>query len=135
MRETVYLAGKMAGLTLDQMNSWRSCAEQALRPHGFIPLNPVSTKLGEDPSDREIVDSNKFQILKSTVVLVELDNVQVSIGTIGEIVFAREHRKPVIAWGSAHNIIDHPWVKEHTTVHFYELTDAIKYLIENYAVS
>ena len=128
---TVYLAGKMTGLTIQEMTKWRIAAT-ALLSDDFHTYNPAATPLSNRLTDREIVDSNKFQIRNSDVVLVELDHEDVSIGTIGEIVFARENGKPVIAWGSAKKVIEHPWVKEHITIHFPGLIEAVDYIKRNY---
>lgn len=128
---TVYLAGGMAGLTKEEMSAWRMMAHNRLW-NEFHVFDPSDTPLSERLTDREIVDSNKFQIRNSDVVLVELDHDRASIGTIGEIVFAREQGKPVIAWGRAYNIINHPWIKEHITIHFEKLEDAVQYINRNY---
>lgn len=129
---TVYLAGKMTGLTKEQMSRWRNSAAILLTKNGFLVLNPVNVPLSKELTGREIVDNNKFQIRSSDVILVELDHEDVSIGTIGEIIFARELGKPVIAWGKAKGIIEHPWVREHLTMHFPELEEAVMYIIQNY---
>jgi nucleoside 2-deoxyribosyltransferase len=133
VQTTVYLAGKMAGLTPEEMSGWRSIAAGLLpESGGFSILNPVDVRLSRATSPREIVDSNKYQIRNSDLVLAELDHGDVSLGTIGEIVFAREVGKPVIAWGTAYDIINHPWVQEHITIHFHRLTDALDYILFNY---
>ena len=60
---TVYLAGKMTGLTHEEMNAWRKLAEKALAEHGFRVLNPVNSPLRKYPSNREIRD-NKHKSMK-----------------------------------------------------------------------
>jgi nucleoside 2-deoxyribosyltransferase len=129
---TVYLAGKMTGLTYQQMTEWRYIAKHHLSAHGIVSLDPATQPLnGGTWTPREVVDSNKYQIRHSDVVLAELNYDNVSIGTIGELVYAREHNKPVIAWGKA-SIIEHPWVQEHTTKIFGTLAEAVDYLVGNY---
>lgn len=128
---TVYLAGKMAGLTKEEMSEWRNQATSWLW-EGFYVYDPSDTPLSENLTSREIVDSNKFQIRNSDLILVELNHDDVSIGTIGEIVFAREHGKPVVAWGGASKIVEHPWVQDHITIHFPDLLSATRYINKNY---
>lgn len=128
---TVYLAGKMIGLTMEEMAGWRIHAKTLLG-NDFQTLDPVETELTKGATSRAIVDINKFQIRHSDVLLVELNHEAVSIGTIGEIVFAREHGKPIIVWGTAENIINHPWVKDHITVCFSSLYMASQYIKDNY---
>lgn len=135
---TVYLAGKMTGLSLDEMSRWRIKAAGELNGAGFNVLDPVKVFEVEIKEDthllaREIVDSNKFQIKNSDIILVELNHENISIGTIGEIVYARGLGKPVIVWGKATNIISHPWIREHITAIYYDLETAIDYIIEKYS--
>ncbi|ABO49728.1 hypothetical protein Dred_1194 [Desulforamulus reducens MI-1] len=134
---TVYLAGKMTGLSLEEMSGWRKRAAGLLHDHGFNTLNPfevfkieIAHKL--QTSTREIVDSNKYQIRHSDVVLVELDHADISIGTIGEIVYAKEQGKPVICWGKAEKVINHPWVWEHITAAYNNLEEALVCIIDKY---
>lgn len=131
---TVYLAGKMAGLSLDEMLGWRNEAARKLRDAGFAVLNPVDVFLAEkgDKSPREIVDSNKYQIRHSDIVLAELSHPELSIGTLGELVYAREMGKVVIAWGGAW-YTDHPWVREHVTAIYGALDEALECIINKYS--
>jgi len=131
-RPTVYLAGKMTGLSKEQMNEWRDKATDDLLEAGYKVLNPVDTDFGTNVTDREIIHSNDFQIRHSDIILAELDYEQISIGTICEIVEARRQGKPVIAWGTACNIINHPHIKGRITRHYEDLVDAVQYIIENY---
>lgn len=128
----VYLAGKMTGLTKEEMSAWRNGAKTLLAGK-FAVLNPVDIQLSTWLTDREIVDSNKFQILNSDIVLAEMNFPDVSIGTIGEIVFARLNNKPVIAWGRA-GFVTNPWIREHITIHFQDLKSAVNYIMENYQI-
>jgi nucleoside 2-deoxyribosyltransferase len=133
MEMCVYLAGKMTGLSPREMNGWRESAADNLSNCGFSVLNPAEQALNSQKvyTAREVVDSNKFQIQNCSVVLAELDHDDVSIGTIGELVYARSIGKPIIGWGTA-KITGHPWVVEHTTKIFVTCEDAVNYLINNY---
>lgn len=128
----VYLAGKMAGLSYEEMTKWRELATRILKANKINALNPVSVPLSDEPSTQEIVTSNKFQIGQADVLLVELDYEEPSLGTIGEIVYAYTLGKPIIAWGRAYNIIQNPWILAHLTIHFTRLDDAVIYIIHNY---
>lgn len=136
-KTTVYLAGKMTGLTYEEMMEWRIHAENFLRipdtgESKFRIINPVDTDFGTTPSKREMVHSNKFQISNSDIVLAELNHEEVSIGTLFEIAYANEKGKPVIVWGKNKKIIDHLWVEESITKAFDTLFDACVYIRRNY---
>jgi nucleoside 2-deoxyribosyltransferase len=132
-RPRVYLAGKMDGLTRVQMAGWRDKAKKVLEACGFDCLDPTDlSSCNYVPNSREIVDNNKFHIRNCAVVLAELDHEEVSIGTIGEIIFARELGKPVIAWGTAKRVINNPWVTEHATIICEDMGDAVDYILSNY---
>ena len=129
----MYLAGAMAGLTEEEMLGWRLMAENLLNEQGFSVLNPVNTDLGSDSSRHEITGSNKFQIRHSNIVLAEFDRLDVSKGTVGEVVFAYMIGKPVITWGRSDHA-EHSWIKDHSVRHFVNLIDAVKYIARNYKV-
>lgn len=129
----VYLAGKMTGLTFEQMKGWRNKAKEKLVDNKIIVLDPTDTDLGGDPTEIEIVASNKFQINHSDLVLAELDFNGVSLGTISEIVYSGSIGKPVISWG-ANPVHEYPWVAANTICHFRELDEAIDYIVTNYAI-
>jgi nucleoside 2-deoxyribosyltransferase len=126
----IYLAGKMAGLSYEEMNEWRIKAKTWLKDAGFGILNPVESGISEESSTKEIVMNNKAMIMKSDIILAEFNNEDVSFGTIGEVVFSSGHQKPVITWGS--HPIENPWIQEHVVKHFDELEEAVAYLISCY---
>lgn len=133
----VYLAGKMAGLTLEEMNGWRDTARCALNcrysnhslgrlPEIFETLNPVDAGIDEDMTDREIVANNKAMIRASNLILAEFDHEEPSFGTVCEVIYADGLGIPVISWGRYP--IRSPWIREHITKHFETLAGATDYL-------
>jgi nucleoside 2-deoxyribosyltransferase len=128
----VYLAGKMTGLTIEQMTKWRNIAKKCLQANQIQVLDPCQT--GNFQEAKEIVASNKFMIDHSELVLAEMDYDEPSIGTICEIVYANTKGIPVMGWGGATEIIDHPWINTMITSGFFELENALKYIIENYGL-
>jgi hypothetical protein len=108
-----------------------------LRPE-FNVLDPVTLVFNgepfndENPTAREITDSNNFQIKNSDIILAEFEHRLPSIGTVGEIVKARcLYGTPIITWGKSGRH-KHPWIKDHTTAHFDKLEDAVNYIKNNY---
>jgi len=126
----IYLAGKMSGLSLEEMNEWRMRAEIRLQEAGFRILNPVDVEIDEKSSDREIVANNKAMIRGSDIILAEFDYEEPSFGTICEVIYANSLGIPVISWGRYP--IRSPWVREHIVRHFDELEDAADYLIRSW---
>lgn len=138
-KPTVYLAGGITGLTPAQAAGWRLEARKLLHPE-FNVLDPVPLVFNgehftaENPTAREINDSNIYQIKNSDIILAEFEHQQPSIGTIGEIVKARcLYGTPIITWGRSSRHY-HPWVKYHTTIHFDDLEEAVRYIKNNYCL-
>jgi hypothetical protein len=136
-KPTVYLAGGITGLTHAEAARWRLEARKLLHPE-FNVLDPVTAVFNgepfneENPTAREIIDSNNFQIKNSDIILAEFEHQQPSIGTVGEIVKGHcLYGMPIITWGKSGRH-KHPWVKDHTTMHFYKLEDAVRYIKDNY---
>jgi len=128
----VYLAGAMTGLTREEMTEWRDDATYMLRVNDFRVWNPVSTLLDGSSTAKEIVDSNKFMLMHSDIILAEMINRKdPSIGTICEIVLAGELGKPVIAFGDSPSLV-YPWVDVNVTARLRTLEDAMKYIVVNY---
>lgn len=124
----------MTGLTHEEMSAWREKAADALFKGGFRTLNPVAASLRPHPSNREIRDSNRYQIDNSDVILAELDHKQISVNTLAEIVYAGVKNKPVIIWGTNYALIDQPWISESMTTMFRTLDEAVDYIVRNYRV-
>lgn len=119
----------MAGLTEIEMSSWRIEAKQYLSEFGLAVMDPCAVDKFTRPI--ELVTSNKFMIDQSALVLAEFQHREPSIGTICEVVYAREKGKPVIAWGS-NPALDHPWMRALITRSLYSLEEALMYIVRNY---
>lgn len=133
-KKAVYLAGKMQGLTIEEMTGWRIHAARKLKEAGFEIYDPTMTKLADVQVGRAITGSNKYHMKNSDIVLMEFDFPEVSIGTVGEAVYSCEKLNiPVIAWGRAFHIVNHPWVCDHLTAHFEKLDDAVEHIAANYS--
>jgi nucleoside 2-deoxyribosyltransferase len=121
----VYLAGPIYGLSYDEATDWRNTATHILEDAGVRALSPLRGKefLREErelhgaypeyplSTDQGIVSRDKFDVLRSDVVLVNLRCAErVSIGTMFEIAWA--HGKPVVLIMEDGNIHDHPFVRQ-----------------------
>lgn len=122
----IYLAGKMGGLSYEEMNGWRNVLKLSLEKLGKFTgtkvkiVNPVDYYNFEEKkyqSEKEVEDYDLAQVVSSDIVIVNLDGLSSSDGTKYEIFEAyRNHKIPVIAFGSRelYNQL-HPWVKSKIT--------------------
>lgn len=118
----IYLAGKMSGLTYQEMNEWRETLRVKLielgrlRGYKVQAINPVTFYNYEHEfhqSEREIEDYDLAHVISSDVIIVNLDGLSSSDGTKLEIFEAyRHHKIPVIALGSKELYKQvHPWIQ------------------------
>lgn len=123
---SIYLAGKMQGLSYEEMTGWRIRAKKLLNQHDLMVFDPT---VNDPPDSRSIVTTNKLKIVNSRVVLAEMNHKNISIGTVGEIVFAAELGIPVVVWGTIPWILNHPWISEHVVAKFRNVDTAVNYII------
>ena len=122
----IYLAGKMSGLTYDEMNDWREKLVSAFKIESYYTgasvnvVNPVKYFNFEAPkhqSEMEVQEYDLKHVVTSDVIIVNLEGLKDSIGTIIELHDAKYHNKiPVIAFGDISLYEElHPWVKNSIT--------------------
>ena len=119
----IYLAGKMSGLTYQEMGVWRQEIENKfliqsmLANYTIMVLNPVKLYNFEEvkhQSEKEIMNYDISHVVTSDIIIVNLDGLATSDGSKIEIYEANYNRKiPVIAFGDKelYNNL-HPWLKE-----------------------
>ena len=138
----VYLAGKMSGLTHEEMSEWRTKATNLLIDAccntytRVIVNNPVEYYNFEEPihqSEKEVMDFDLHLVQQSDVVLVNLDGLDSSIGTSIELYACSKMGIPVIAFGSDKNYwAVHPWVSTCISRKEDSLEGAVNYLRDFY---
>lgn len=139
----IYLCGKMSGLTFNEMNSWRKNIEEILkRKANFtgVPIkviNPVSYYNFEEKRHQTEVEVEEFDlmhVITSDIIVVNLDGLQDSIGTIIELHDAHyHHRIPVVAFGNKQLYNElHPWVKNDITRVEKDINDVVNYIQDFY---
>lgn len=122
----IYLCGKMSGLTYEEMTSWRKAVEDALKiKSGFTGtpisvINPVNYYNFEEKRHQTEIEVEEFDlahVISSDIIIVNLEGLKDSIGTIIELHDAHYHHKiPVIAFGKR-DLYDklHPWIQNNIT--------------------
>ena len=111
----------MGGLTFEEMNKWRCEAHQKLLSQAEMfskkinVINPVLYYNFEEKRHQTEIEVQEFDlahVISSDIIVVNLDGLKDSIGTIIELHDAHYHHKiPVIAFGKRelYNNL-HPWV-------------------------
>lgn len=139
----IYLAGKMGGLTFDEMNEWRCEACQKLLSQAEMfsekinVVNPVLYYNFEEKRHQTEIEVQEFDlshVISSDIIVVNLDGLKDSIGTIIELHDAHyHHRIPVIAFGGRALYDDlHPWVKNNITRVEDGVDDVVAYIRDFY---
>lgn len=131
----IYLAGKMSGLTFDQMSKWRKDADFQLKDY-FKVINPVdfyNFEMDRDSyTDHEVKFFDLMAVKKSQLILVNLRYPN-SIGTAIELHMAHDEWKiPVIAYEGKDQDDVHPWISTSLTKWCNTLDEAIDHIVEFY---
>lgn len=126
-RLKIYLAGKMSGLSHNEMNTWRvKVKNQLLHKTGFGSqlslqiVNPVDYYSFEEKihqSEIEVEDYDLAHVKSSDIIIVNLEGLSSSDGTKIELHDAKYNNKiPVIAFGDIQLYESlHPWIKNSIT--------------------
>jgi nucleoside 2-deoxyribosyltransferase len=145
--KTVYLAGLISTEKPASLE-WRHVVEAALKDR-FHVLSPMRGKenLAKTSKDggitdptltaKDIILRDYHDVVASDVVLVHLDSFgsdRPLVGTMFELGWAWDMKKPVVAVAAGNNLLmrNHPFVKE-TVAHYVEsLEDAVSVLLRHY---
>lgn len=134
----IYLAGKMTGLTLEQMNSWREKVTEEFnkRTDKIQTLNPCHFYNFElDPTtytEHECKEFDLWLVKNCNLVLFNLDYSN-SIGSAIELELAsRVWNIPVIGFGKEKN---HPWIELSLTKRCDDMEEAIDHIMNYYLVN
>ena len=118
---TIYLAGKMSGLSKNDYCNWRSELENVLNNRANLIgasiqiINPAKY-FDFDNMDRhlekEVMQFDLNMVRQSDIVIVNVNGVSSSIGTAIELYEANRLNIPVIAYTEG-NVVDdiHPWIE------------------------
>lgn len=141
----IYLAGKMSGLSFEEMNSWRKevCDKllivSQIADYQMQVINPVDYYNFEEKryqSEEEVEDYDLSHVISSNIVIVNLDGLNSSDGTKLEIHDAKYHNKiPVIAFGNQELYEKlHPWLRRNITRVEKNIDDVVSYIHEFYMI-
>ena len=134
MPMTVYLAGPMEGIPLEQAKAWRTEATLALNKEGIEVLDPTRRKKFHDEPysinlARRIVQQDLIDIYRSQVVLLNLKERGEgrAWGSIVEMALAQVNGRVVIA--VIEEGFKHPFLDVYCTEQHHTLEDALKAIL------
>lgn len=115
----VYLSGSCKNETLDDRSGWRSdCVTWFCKnADRFIAFNPVAYfdyDRNDHKTELEVLDFERRAVKKSDVMLVNLRNIEKSVGTICELAWAFEYDIPIVAFYESEDEYElqlHPWIE------------------------
>lgn len=157
----IYLAGRMNGLSETEAMAWRKdfinsmsyvdSEAEIFCPPLFFSYN-VSKVLSEEESVKYELECFKYEtnkVKQSSVVVVSLDGIEKSLGTVQELAIAYDNHIPIIGIAKNEEVINnlHPWIKnelfryfvgqssiEDTAVYVYEYfcdrCNKVKYILD-----
>ena len=113
----------MYGLPFECSNQWRIKLKRKLyeiaetgTESNLTIINPndyYNFKTRSHKSEKEIMQYDLNHVRSSDIIIINLSDVNTSIGTAIELYVATQHNIPVLAWGSSIEWENtHPWLKE-----------------------
>lgn len=122
---TVYLAGAIGNVSKKRAEEWRKYFVTTYsyfvdKPDVINPIDFFTYDEVENYSDNEVLNWELAQVAKADVLVVNLDCITSSVGTLQEMATAYTHNVPIIAF-HLHMTEDeirstlHPWIGEECT--------------------
>lgn len=135
-----YLAGCMLKHLLDgqyeKATEWRKYATEKLADAGIKVFDPTINSIEQFRFPKEYINGvilqNYTYLKKCDMLLLNLDSFEDSIGSIGEITLAWEHKKPVIAFGKCLKWTNSPHFQSMITLTLPDVESACDYIILMY---
>ncbi len=139
----VYLVGSMTGFMEDgsyeKATEWREYAKQKLEASNLKVFDPTENSIQhyQYPASLNggIITQNYTFIQRCDLLLVNLEKLEDSIGSIWEISMAWQQRKPVVAFGRCEKWEGRPHFQSLITVRLADGEAACDYIISMYANS
>jgi nucleoside 2-deoxyribosyltransferase len=131
-KKTVYLAGAISFFhntnCPERATGWRNIAENYLSYYDIKCFNPCKC---EGFSEDMIVKQNMYYLNQCDIILVNLDMINDSVGTIFELTEAKHRGKPIIAFGKSY-WRERPHMKYLIDTYFDTFEDALDNIVTAY---
>lgn len=128
----IYLAGCMSyyyeSSKPEKAEHWRDIAKEKLKDIGISTFDPtLHYKNNYSYNSDLMVQQNEYYLNKADLILVNLDDLDKSYGTIYEMVYAHALGKPILAFGGT-IIYEHPHLKHILQNCFTSLEEVLKFI-------
>ena len=140
----IYLAGKMSGIDIEESDTWRRLSTILIRDRAYtqgVKVNVVNPNNFYNPNtkghktEKEAMQFDLNHVSTSDLIMVNLKEVNTSVGTAMELLTAAQLNIPVIAFGTGEEYSEtHPWIKECISRVESNMVDAIEYIRDYYFV-
>jgi len=133
----IFTSGAITGLKWMQHFGWRDDLASVISDstndkwHVFNPSLHISDLDEYNMKDREGMNYDLFQLLRSDLVVVNFSYNSSSIGTTIELGAAYSHHIPIIGLNETGEQL-HPWQREICVRIFDDYNKMVKYLIDHY---
>lgn len=137
-KKSVYLAGAISYFIntnqQDRATKWRDKAEEYLGQFDIKCFNPCkeSPHCWEYPQEG-LIKQNYFYLKNCDIILVNLDMINDSVGTIWELSMAWREHKPIVAFGKT-PWLERPHMLSLFDVRFENLDKALEYITDMYEI-
>lgn len=134
----IYLSGAMGSLSYEEQSKWRRQIQDSVKyeydcdksPLFFNPVDYYNFLEKYCKSDREVMEFDLYNLRNSDLVIVNFND-EKSIGTAMELILAKEHNIPVIAFGANGKDI-HPWLLECCNRVCDSMREVVSHVVEFY---
>ena len=135
----IYLSGGMSGLSFEEQTKWRRQFKDAIKfgdynyekkVSFFDPTQYYNFEEKVHKSEREIIEFDLYNLRNSNLIVVNFNNPN-SLGTMAELILAKEYRIPVIGWNSSNKEL-HPWLEGCVTRMCSNIREVVSHVVEFY---
>lgn len=137
-KKSVYLAGAISYFyntnQPQRATAWRKKATETLEQFDIKCFNPC-----EEPAScwnypqEGLIKQNYFYLNNCDIILVNLDMINDSVGTVWELSMAWRDHKPIVAFGKTH-WLDRPHMRSLIDVRLETLDEALNYIADMYEI-
>lgn len=135
----IYLSGSMTDTSWEEQTKWRRQFQDAIKFGDYdyekkvVFFDPTAYYNFEEKrhkSEKEIMEFDLYNLRNSNLVVVNLNNSK-SLGTMSELILAKEYHIPVIGWNPSGESL-HPWLIECITRMCEDIREAVEHTVEFY---